>query len=71
LVPAQVLMLGGLLLGVALRRSADDAMAQLLEFDEGVFLLLFLPIIIFESAFALQKRYFFHQVGPPLPLQAG
>ena len=48
--------------------QADDTMAELLQFDEGVFVLLFLPIIIFESSYALRKRYFFHQVGTILLL---
>jgi len=46
----------------------SDQVVDALEFDEDLFVLLFLPIIIFESSFSLMKRYFFHQVGKILLL---
>jgi hypothetical protein len=64
---------GGILLLVfqlaspaASSRSGTGTLQQVLEiaeFDETTFILILLPIIVFESGYALSRTYFFKQLG--------
>lgn len=53
----------GVLFGLGLLWTGDEEISQNAGFDERLFSLVFLPVIIFESGFALDKHPFFSQLG--------
>jgi NhaP-type Na+/H+ or K+/H+ antiporter len=57
-----VSVLVGASFGVLLRFAFGSDVQSTAEFNQGTFLLILLPIIIFESGYALDKRPFFSQL---------
>eukprot|EP01138_Halocafeteria_seosinensis_P005940 gb/GECG01006072.1/.p1 GENE.gb/GECG01006072.1/~~gb/GECG01006072.1/.p1 ORF type:complete len:1035 (+),score=123.73 gb/GECG01006072.1/:1-3105(+) len=58
-----VVILLGIAFGLIIRATAADETARSAQFDETLFMLVLLPIIIFESGYALDKHPFFSQLG--------
>ena len=68
--PASLIsILTGIAIGATLEAAAGKgASRNEVEFDETQFLLVLLPVIIFESGFSLKKKFFTSQLGPILVL---
>lgn len=61
---ASVTMLLGVGCGVSLRAVGDDQLEEVLEFDAELFVIVLLPLIIFEAGYALDKVGFFSNLLP-------
>lgn len=58
-----VTIIAGMLLGLFIDATGNKDLIETAEFNEGVFALVFLPIIIFESGYSLNKHPFLTQIG--------
>lgn len=61
---ASVTMLLGVGCGVSLRSIGDEKLEEVLEFDAELFIIVLLPLIIFEAGYALDKVGFFSNLLP-------
>lgn len=57
-----VVILLGICMGFIIEAAAGNETARSAQFDENLFMLVLLPIIIFESGYALDKHPFFSQL---------
>eukprot|EP00937_MAST-01D_sp_MAST-1D-sp2_P005153 g5153.t1 len=53
----------GVVVGGLVYATGDDDMVAAAKFDEKIFTLLLLPIIVFESGFVMRRTHFFSQLG--------
>jgi NhaP-type Na+/H+ or K+/H+ antiporter len=56
-------MLIGVLTGLLINGLGNEEMLSEAKFDEHFFTLFLLPIIVFESGYALRRSYFFEKIG--------
>ena len=61
---ASVTMLLGVVCGASLRAIGDEKLEEVLEFDAELFVIVLLPLIIFEAGYALDKVGFFSNLLP-------
>lgn len=58
-----VTIIVGMVVGGVLLLAEVNKLIEIAEFDESIFSLIFLPVIIFESGYSLVKHPFFTQIG--------